>query len=670
MHFSSIELYNYGIYKGLHTINLLNQQGKRNITLVGGMNGRGKTTLLDSVFLCLYGRKAIEFVTGKKEAYNKVLRDRINKSSKDNNTYIKLTIEMDDEEGTHLSVTRLWQQNDKKINTTLMVEKNGISDSYLSDNWEYYVEELIPFGIAKFFFFDNEKISQIADDDAFDKIKDSIKSVMGVTTIESLCAHIKKIRKDKNAAIKKSEGAALTKDSEKLAADIEVCETRLRSFYAQKAALVPKLEKANDMLEQAEQEFWKKGGNLGFHRDAIKRDQHMLKEKADFLKEEALALASNPATPLCLCRELTIKTYNKMKSEEEALAKHYSLPVVTKMYGALLSDFQKNYPALSDSYQKLSELVSHQLTELERETSKEQANVLTPFAQTLIEKFVLTDVRDITDKCSSLITENERVLTALAQLEVHLSSNAEKNDTVKLLDAIKELQAAKIQLTAEIAKCEDQIKSANFEREQLQCQLNNVLLKMAEDADASDDNVRIVKYSTMTLEVMHTFANRLQAQKVSQLEKNITSCFEFLAEKQGIITSISIHPESLDITLRDYNGGTLLKEQLSAGEKQMFAISILWGLALSSGYKLPVIIDTPMARLDSAHRSNFINKYLPNASSQVIVLSTDEEINGRYLKDIEEYVNAVFTLVYDETEKSTSINPGYFGGNHYDMQTV
>lgn len=663
MHFSSIELYNYGIYKGLHTINLLNQQGQKNITLVGGMNGRGKTTLLDSVFLCLYGRKAIEFVAGRKEAYNKILGDRINKSSKDNNTYVKLTMKMDDEEDTILSVTRVWQQNERKINTSLLVEKNGISDTYLSDNWEYYVEELIPFGIAKFFFFDNEKISQIADDDAFDKIKDSIKSVMGVATIEALCAHIEKIRKDKNNNIKKSETTTLTRDSEKLTAAIEVCETKLRNYYAQKAALVPRLEKTNDLLEQAEQDFWKKGGNLGLHHDAIKKDQHALKEKADSLKEQALDLASNPATPLCLCRELTVKAYNRIKAEEEARAKHYSLPVVTKLYGTLLSDFQRTYPDLSDSYQKLSQLISRQLTELEKEVSKEQANVLTPFAQTLIEKFVLTEARNITGQCSLLIAENEKVHTALSQLEVHLSSNAEKNDTITFLNAIKELQAAKTQLTAEIATYEDQIKATSCEKEQLQRQLNHVLLKMAEDADTSDDNVRIVKYATMTLEVMHTFANRLQAQKVSRLEKNITSCFEFLAQKQGIITSISIHPESLDITLRDYNGGILRKEQLSAGEKQMFAISILWGLALSSGYKLPVIIDTPMARLDSAHRSNFINKYLPNASSQVIVLSTDEEINGKYLKDIQEYVNAAYTLAYDETEKCTSINPGYFGGN-------
>ena len=188
------------------------------------------------------------------------------------------------------------------------------------------------------------------------------------------------------------------------------------------------------------------------------------------------------------------------------------------------------------------------------------------------------------------------------------------------------------------------------------------MLKIATEGDLSEDSVRIVEYSTMTLEVMQEFANRLQAQKVYQLEKNIASCFEFLSQKQGIITSISIDSETLDITLRDYNGGILLKDQLSAGEKQMFAISILWGLAISSGYKLPVIIDTPMARLDSAHRTNFINKYLPNASSQVIVLSTDEEINGKYLEDIQGYINTTYTLVYDEENKCSSIHRGYFGG--------
>lgn len=662
MHFSRIQLYNYGIYKGLNDIPLYDCDGKKNITLVGGMNGRGKTTLLDSVFLCLYGRKSTEFIIGKKGAYNQVLRDLINKSSKDKKAYIKLTMEMDDEEGTVISITRSWKQGDRKLNTHLVVEKNGIEDEYLSENWEYYVEELIPFGIAKFFFFDNEKISQIADDEAFDKIKDSIKTVMGVTTIESLCSHIEKIRKDKNAGINKSDTPALEKESSDVAAAIEANDSKKRSIYTHRAFLVPELARTTDLLEQTEQEFWKKGGNLGFNREAIVKDQLKLKEKAASLKEDALQLSSNPATPLCLCKNLVLDTYERIKSNEESLAKYYSLPVITRMYGDLLADYKNAYPRSTAAYKRLAELASAQLEELEKDTSHKSSNSITPLSQTLMEKFLSEGAGNITEQAKTIVSESKKNASSLAQIEVHLSSNAEKNDTVSLLNMIKELQAKKTKLEAEIDKCDEQLHSANYELEQLKRRQHKVMLKIAAEADSSDENVRIVEYSTMTLEVMREFVNRLQAQKVHQLEENITTCFRFLAQKKGIITSLSIDPQTLDITLYDYKGGVLLKNQLSAGEKQMFAISILWGLAISSGYKLPVIIDTPMARLDSSHRRSFIKKYLPNASSQVIVLSTDEEINGKYLKYIKDYVNITYTLVYDETEKCSIIIPGYFEG--------
>lgn len=666
MHFSGIELYNFGIYKGHHNIELIDQRKKKNITLVGGMNGRGKTTILDAIFLCLYGRKAIEYIVGKKEAYNKVLKDRINKSADDKTTHVKITMVMDDED-TIISITRTWSQTDSKITTDLIVEKNGIEDTYLSENWEYYVEELIPYGIAKFFFFDNEKISQIADDDAFDKIKDSIKSVMGVTTVEILCAHIEKIRKDKNASLKKSSTPALTKESEELSTAIEECETKIRNLYAQRAALVPELEKATNKLEETEQSFWKKGGNLGLNHDDIIRDQHELKDKESALKEQAIALASNPATPICLCKKLAVTTYNEIMSSEKSRAVKYSYPIVSKLYKSLLEEFKGSYSDSTDSYKTLSKLVKAQLKKLEGEIGSEAVNAITPLAKSLMEKFISEDISRISSEAIRIVSENEKVITALEQLEVHLSSSAEKNDTVKLLNEIKELQAKKTELETEISRCDDQIHSAQFEKEQIERQLNKVLLKITSNADTSDDNVRIIEYSTMTLDVMHEFVHRLQTQKVDILEKNITSCFKFLAQKQAIITSITIDPETLDITLKDYKGGVLLKDQLSAGEKQMFAISILWGLALSSGYKLPVIIDTPMARLDSAHRSNFINKYLPNASSQVIVLSTDEEINGKYLDDIKAYVNRAYTLIYNDSEKCSTIEPGYFGGGYNDL---
>lgn len=91
----------------------------------------------------------------------------------------------------------------------------------------------------------------------------------------------------------------------------------------------------------------------------------------------------------------------------------------------------------------------------------------------------------------------------------------------------------------------------------------------------------------------------------------------------------------------------------------MLALAILWGLAKASGKTLPVVIDTPMGRLDSLHRVNFVKKYLPNASHQVVVLSTDTEIEGKYLKMLSPFVGKKYLLTYDEIKRATEITEGY-----------
>lgn len=662
MYFSKIVLHNFGIYKGRHCITLHNQNGRRNITLVGGMNGRGKTTILDAVFLCLYGRKASEYITGKKEAYASVLRDRINKSTPDQKTYITLEFALDDDSSSTISITRSWQKNGKKIDTQLEVLKNGFPDEYLSENWEYYVEELIPFGIAKFFFFDNEKISQIADDEAFDKVKDSIKSVMGVTTIESLCTRISKIAKSKTDSLKAFQDSESQAQLTRLTAQLEELDTQIRAVRARRSELVPRLEKLLEELEKTEQEFWKKGGTLGLNKGEIQRQKEHLHAVESENKLRAINAASLPATPLCLCKSLVVSAYNAAKAEEQDRARQYAEPIVTALYDGLMSRCQAEF-GHTKLYPTLKEIIQAQFQEYRTPHTAAHAVELSPLSLSLIERFIDTEYIKAVTLARHLHEQRDTNENLLLQLDVHLNSSADQAGAVELLDAIKDFETQKGRCEESIAKCDEELHALQNQQAAIESSRNKVLLQMAAQADANDDNSRILQYATITLDIMQEFTARLQAQKVHKLETNIAKCFHYLAQKQAIITSISIDPTTLDITLRDYDGGLLLKDQLSAGEKQMFAISILWGLALTSGYKLPVIIDTPMARLDSAHRTNFINRYLPNASSQVIVLSTDEEVYGQYLEDIKSHVNDSYTLIYDDREKCSSIHPGYFGGD-------
>lgn len=101
-------------------------------------------------------------------------------------------------------------------------------------------------------------------------------------------------------------------------------------------------------------------------------------------------------------------------------------------------------------------------------------------------------------------------------------------------------------------------------------------------------------------------------------------------------------------------------ERLSAGERQLLATSILWGLARAARRPLPVVIDTPLGRLDSGHRRHFVDRYLPWASHQVLVLSTDEEIDEAHLERLRRRIGRSYRLDHDDESGCTTISEGYF----------
>lgn len=136
--------------------------------------------------------------------------------------------------------------------------------------------------------------------------------------------------------------------------------------------------------------------------------------------------------------------------------------------------------------------------------------------------------------------------------------------------------------------------------------------------------------------------------------------YKLLSSKSGLIKDLQIDDKTYEITIRDRNGQEMKKSGLSAGEKEIFAVSLLWGLAQTSQLNLPIIIDTPLSRLDSAHRDNIVNKYFPNAAEQVIILSTDTEIDNNYFKTLETYLSGAGKLVFSQISELSKYEKGYF----------
>ena len=180
--------------------------------------------------------------------------------------------------------------------------------------------------------------------------------------------------------------------------------------------------------------------------------------------------------------------------------------------------------------------------------------------------------------------------------------------------------------------------------------------------EQEDKEQRKFRYSNIALDIIDKYQAALQSRKTSVLADTITSCYKKLANKRNLINRVEMCPETLDIRYLAEDNSEVDKNSLSAGEQQLLVISILWALAICSKKKLPVIIDTPLSRLDSLHRTALIQTYFPYAGEQTIILSTDSEIDSTYYQMMKENIGDEYTLNYDEASKSTSIVEGYLIG--------
>jgi DNA sulfur modification protein DndD len=161
-------------------------------------------------------------------------------------------------------------------------------------------------------------------------------------------------------------------------------------------------------------------------------------------------------------------------------------------------------------------------------------------------------------------------------------------------------------------------------------------------------------------EALQDYSEAMTKAKVDDLREAVVGCFAQLWRKGDLIRRIEIDPRDFNVTLFDQHNRAVPKKQLSAGEKQIYAISVLRALAQASGRPLPMIIDTPLGRLDSDHRKHLIERYFPHASHQIVIFSTDTEIDRTYFQELEPSISHAFQLRYDSAEARTVIENGYF----------
>lgn len=638
-------LHNFGVYA---STNKFEFHSKKPIVLIGGMNGRGKTTFLEAVLLALYGANSYAYNESKYKTYGQYLRSYVNVSDGTLRTHIDLEFIIDAEQEEVYKIHRAWSGDKKRTHELIMVYKDQEYNQFLTKNWTMFIENILPSGLSNFFFFDGEKIAELAIEDTSNQMKESIKSLLGISVLETLEKDLGRII---NRIVKKQSANTDAKEIETLRFQMEKAKDNLESIDSEIEDLEKKKSDANQKLENLRQEYVASGGDIVAQRHELFRKRSFTLSKIENDHEQLISDAASEL-PLVLVKELLQNISKRAEVEQE----RKMLNSVLRRMQRLSVDYERINGQDAEAISRFIEYVHDKAQNIESDISYNLSDT------SLFQLHVLIDNQLLETKMSVKKRQKEvaKLQEEANQLDSYLSVDIDEKAIDHIYKNIRELEQELIEIDVLLSRKREKRKAYNGEAISATSIFNKRVEAYLKYVESNDDSERVVKYSHMANTILDEYKIRLQKNKIAMVSETMTSCYKKLANKKGLIDKIYMDPITLDLRYIDANGLEINKPTLSAGEKQLMVISLLWSLALCSKKKLPVIIDTPLSRLDSAHRASLIQTYFPQAGEQTIILSTDSEIDRQQYELMRDNVGDEYTLVYDDITKSTTIHRGYF----------
>lgn len=643
---TKLTFHNFGVYAGN---NVFEFESSKPVALIGGMNGRGKTTFLEGVLLALYGANSFAYSESKYSSYGQYLKAFVNTADGSLETYVELEFKLENETDERYLIRRSWFGNVQRTRETIQVKKDGQDNTFLTDNWAMFIENILPSGLSSFFFFDGEKIAELAVENTNAQMKESIKTLLGISVLDLLDNDISRIV---NRVGKRSNDKVYTKELEILRERKNQTEVALQIIDDHIAETSAQIEEARKKLEKAKVDYTSKGGDIVVQRQDLFTERTALVAKVEQGKETLIGVAASEL-PLLLVKDLLEDISVQAAKEHETKLLVYTVDKIHSMFATYSNGGDSN--SVRDFISYVENKAAEESTEIVFDISDQSFYQLT----SLLRNGLMNAQGNMLQNMATC----QKGIAKIDEIDSYLSVDIDEKALSKIYKKIKTLEQEIIEHEAALEIAQKQRTGLNGDVMRATSEYNRFVENMLSNLESDDDNGRILKYAHHATQVLAEYKIRLQKKKIGTLAETMTKCYKQLANKKNLISRIDMDAVTLDFVYLNADNQIVPKESLSAGEKQLMVISLLWALAICSKKKLPVIIDTPLSRMDSVHRVALIKTYFPNASDQTIILSTDSEIDKHYYEIMKDTVGDEFTLVYDDELKCSKIKKGYFLGD-------
>jgi DNA sulfur modification protein DndD len=658
---TNLTVTDFGTFKGVQSLSLTAKQG-RPIILFGGKNGAGKSTILDAIRLCFYGQQALGQRVSR-EQYLGYLKNRIHRNPNliIQPSYSSICLEFDfaDPDGLHkYKIVRSWEDQGTRVIEDLQLERDGNPlDEVSAEHWQDFIRDLVPIGVSQLFFFDGEKIQQLAEDSSDQQaLADAVKLLLGVNVVERLDADLGTFLSRSLSQRKSREPSQLVETESQL----DEARAGLKELLAKREEKEKELSALKKSTETLEQKLAASGGSFAKNRESLIRDQARIKADA--------ALARNALRELCggllpfsiateLCRSLKKSLIEDETLEQRRAAVQFAAKAAAKIRRSLLD---KKTPSLkrvkADLRRTLADHIDAVLHDMARPVDEHSLHGYSPAERRELYKWIDSAIDDVPKEVAALTKQLEHLNRSEHKIESELRKVPSDDLLLPLLQDLQEGYKKLADVNHALATLEDSVRITQAQIDELSRKCQQEVNRLASVA-AEEGRLHLVPNIRLALE---EFKLTLIDRKIRALEQCVTDCFNILCRKKDNMRRISIDAHTFAVTVKDKDGHPIAKGQLSAGEKQVYAISMLWALGKTSNRPLPLIIDTPLARLDRDHRNLLAEHYFPNASHQVLILSTDTEVDEAYFEQLTPAISKAYLLDFDSIERTSTVSEGYF----------
>lgn len=662
----TLKFYNYKTYYGIQEIDLyipkkVRQEELQNIILLGGLNGAGKTTILKAILYILFGKRGMTDLEHKRLFSNVINNTFFDEGGRE--CSVSLSLETDSGEEWTLGIKWFFDQNKSVTHEEreLEIKKAGskMSKKARIENIEVYnrfIDRIIPYYAAPFFIFDGEEIKDIILRQNSNEMKAAIHKITGMEAYKQLLVDLRSLKNSLEKKLAKSAGQVKLSTFQTQLDEVNGTITILES---KKDTLNADIRKFEELIDKTKEKRSKKISRNSKSRESIVKQQSRLSTELKLATDNLNEFLNHNMINIIVGDKIS-KLKKQLKLENEVshkkILRDASLTPYRKFINQLLN--KSITPPLSqeqlEQISKLGEDIWIKENAI-KHSVPEDFNELHDISNNDYSFLINLAIKDKT-QAANYINKIERLKQELESLEVEIRNAPESVNIDEENDRIDLLTKAVGEKNLRLKSLMLRLNNALDER----ANIKNNITRLSGHGGNLEELMEQSKQVSKAIEAMDQYVTEITTLKATLIKEEFSRMLRQLFRKQDEFGNIEFDINTYSIRLYNDRMKEISIQDRSAGEMQMISSALIWALTKASDLSLPMVIDTPLGRLDSYHRNHLINHYYKELSEQVIILSTDTEITQEYVKLMESNSYKQYMLDYDEEKKYTVIRDGYF----------